>query len=105
MQEQNRENLDAENQDDVIITLVNEEGEKIDFIEFARLEFEGETYAILQPVKLFENMKENEAFVFRVSKDEHDVEKYDIQVEDEIVNGVFDEYYRLLDEEEAEKAK
>ena len=91
--------------DDIIITLVNKEGEKVDFVEFARVEFNGETYAILQPVKLFDGMSEDEAFVFKVTLDENNADKYDIQVDDEIVNGVFGEYYRLLDEEEAEEAK
>ncbi|MCR5553381.1 MAG: DUF1292 domain-containing protein [bacterium] len=90
---------------DIVITLVNKEGEKVDFVEFARVEYNGETYAILQPVKLFDNMKEDEAFVFKVTQDENNADKYDIQVDDEIVNGVFSEYYRLLDEEEAQEAK
>lgn len=42
---------------DDIVTLLSSEGEEIDFVEIAGIAYEGEFYAILQPVELLEGME------------------------------------------------
>ena len=92
----NEMNDELENDDD-IITLLSATGEEIDFVEIAGIVHKGNFYAILQPVELLEGMADDEALVFNVSKNEAGEDKFDIVLDDEIIDAVFAEYNRLLD--------
>ena len=83
--------------DDDIVTLTSADGEEIDFVEIAGIAHKGEFYAILQPVELVEGMSEDEALVFLVERLENGEDKFSIVLDDEIIDAVFAEYNRLLD--------
>ena len=85
-----------------IITLVTENGEEVDFIEIAGIELGESFYVILQPVELLDGMGEDEALVFEIVESEEG-NKFEIVMDDETIDAVFEEYNRLLDEEEAEE--
>lgn len=95
------ENETEENYD--IITLLSATGEEIDFVEIAGIAHNGNFYAILQPVELIEGMADDEALVFKVSRTEDGEDKFEIVLDDEIIDAVFAEYNRLLDEHEKQK--
>ena len=86
------------NDEDDIVTLVSSEGEEIDFVEIAGIAYQGSFYAILQPVELLEGMEEDEALVFKVTKGKDGEDKFEIELDDAIIDAVFDEYNKLLDE-------
>ena len=48
-------------------------------------------------MELLPGMGEDEALVFHVSRDEKGEDKFDVVLDDEIIDAVFDEYNRLLD--------
>lgn len=81
-----------------VISLLNNDGEEIDFIEIAAIAYKGEFYAMLQPVEMPEGMDEDEALVFHVTKDSNNEDKYNIVVDDDIIKGVFEEYNRILNQ-------
>ena len=83
--------------DDDIVTLLSATGEEIDFVEIAGIAHKGNFYAILQPVELLEGMADDEALVFKVSRTEAGEDKFEIELDDEIIDAVFAEYNRLLD--------
>jgi len=83
--------------DDDIVTLLSATGEEIDFVEIAGIAHKGNFYAILQPVELLEGMADDEALVFKVSRTETGEDKFEIELNDEIIDAVFAEYNRLLD--------
>lgn len=83
--------------DDDIVTLLSATGEEIDFVEIAGIAHKGNFYAILQPVELLEGMAEDEALVFKVSRGENGEDKFEIELNDDIIDAVFAEYNRLLD--------
>ncbi len=85
--------------DDDIITLLTAEGEEVDFMEVAGIALRGNYYVILQPVELLDGMSDDEALVFKVIKS-GDQDKFQIELDDEIIDGVFEEYNKLLDEAE-----
>ena len=85
-------------EDDSVVTLVGEDGIERDFIEVAQIEYNGKLYLILQPVELFEGMDEDEAFVFAVYQTEDGIERFEVELNEEIIDGVFETYNRLLDE-------
>lgn len=84
-------------ENDDIITLKSADGENIDFVEIAGIALKGSFYVILQPVELLEGMSDDEALVFKLERLESGEDKYTIVLEDEIVDAVFEEYYKLLD--------
>ena len=88
---------ESEFADDDTITLLSSNGEQIQFIEIAGIAHKGNFYAILQPVELIEGMAEDEALVFKVSRAENGEDKFDIVLDDEIINAVFETYNKLLD--------
>lgn len=88
-----------QNDDDDIVTLTSADGEEIDFVEIAGIALRGKFYAILQPVELLEGMDDDEALVFQVTKDRNGEDHFEIETNDAIVDAVFEEYNRLLDEE------
>jgi uncharacterized protein YrzB (UPF0473 family) len=89
-------NDEFENDDD-IITLLSATGEEIDFVEIAGILHKGNFYAILQPVELLEGMDDDEALVFKVSRNADGSDKFEIELDDEIIDAVFAEYNRLFD--------
>lgn len=82
---------------DDIVTLLSATGEEIEFLEIAGIAYQGTFYAILQPVELLEGMADDEALVFRVSRGENGEDKFEIELDEEIIDAVFVEYNRLLD--------
>ena len=83
--------------DDDIVTLLSATGEEIDFVEIAGIAHKGNFYAILQPVELLEGMADDEALVFKVSRGPDGEDKFEIELNDAIIDAVFTEYNRLLD--------
>ena len=86
-----------EDEDD-IVTLLSANGEEVDFVEIAGIAYQGNFYAVLQPVELLEGMEEDEALVFKVSRGDDGEDKFEIELDDDIIDAVFAEYNRLLDE-------
>ena len=87
-------------EEDSIVTLTSADGQEIDFVEIAGIALRGNFYVILQPVELLEGMGEDEALVFKVTQDRDGEEHFNIELDDDIIGEVFEEYYRLLDEQE-----
>ena len=86
--------------DDDIIVLNSADGEEVEFVEIAGIAHAGNFYAILQPVELLEGMDDDEALVFRVTKDSDGNDNFEIELDDEVLDAVFSEYNRLLDDQE-----
>ena len=87
-------------EEDSIVTLTSADGQEIDFVEIAGIALRGNFYVILQPVELLEGMGEDEALVFKVTQDRDGEDHFNIELDDEIIGEVFEEYYRRLDEQE-----
>ena len=94
------EMLDEEYEDD-IITLTTADGEEVDFVEIAGIAHNGKFYAILQPVELLEGMDDDEALVFEVVRNADGSDGFNVVLDDEIIDAVFEEYNRLLDKAQA----
>ena len=96
--EDNILNDELDNDDTVVLTSAT--GEQIKFLEIAGIAHKGEFYAILQPVELLDGMDDDEALVFKVSRGENGEDMFEVCLDDEIIDAVFEEYNRLLDEAE-----
>ena len=85
--------------DDDYVVLKTENGEDVRFFVVAGINYNSKYYYILQPDELLEGMADNEALVFEYTRNGDD-ENYSIVTDDAIVDAVFLEYNRILDEEE-----
>ena len=81
------------------VTLLSANGEEVQFIEIAGIAYKGNFYALLQPVELLEGMDDDEALVFRVSRGSNGEDNFEIELNDSIVDAVFKEYYKLLEQQ------
>lgn len=102
MSEKDKIDINEEEEEEVI-TLATPDGEEVDFTEIAAVEFEDKLYVIMQPVELFEGMEDDEALVFAVTDENEEDARFDVVSDDRIIDGVFAEYYKLLDEQEADE--
>lgn len=106
-QEQVEEKLDLldvlfdENNFDPIV-LADDKGGSYNFEQVAIIPLDNETYAILKPIDKMDDVEDDEAFVFKLIKNEEGEARLVIEDDDEIGEKVFEEYYKLLDEEESE---
>ncbi|MDE5765712.1 MAG: DUF1292 domain-containing protein [Clostridia bacterium] len=91
--------------DDDVITLTSKNGEEIDFVEIAGIHYRGNFYAILQPIELLEGMEDDEALVFKVSRNAGGEDNFEVELNDDIIDAVFVEYNKLLDEAEKNDKK
>ena len=90
---------DFNNQEnDDILTLTTDDGEDVDFLVIAEITIDSGYYLILQPVELPEDMDEDEALVFKVTVSEDNAQRLTIENNDAVVDAVFEEYGRLLEE-------
>ena len=87
--------LDENNTDPVVF--YNEMGDAVSFEQIALIPLNGRIYVILKPTEKMEGVGEDEAFVFEIT--EQDGEEVIVIVEDfTVINAVFDEYEKLLEE-------
>jgi len=87
--------VDEENEE--LLVLAGPDGQEIEFVEIAGITLEDKYYCILQPVELLEGMQEDEALVFEVIQGEED-DNFQLVLDDDVIDKVFEEYDRLLDE-------
>ena len=79
-----------------VVTLLTDDGEEIDFIEVAVVNYKNENYSILQPIELFEGMAEDEALVFKIGVAENGEDRFEMVTDDELIDLVFAEYNKTL---------
>jgi hypothetical protein len=87
--------FEADNNENII--LYDEDDSKTEFEQVAVVDYKEKYYAILHPVTEVEGVEEDEAFVFEINEDEDCLEIVD---DFDLAEKVFEEYYKLLDEEE-----
>ncbi len=88
--------------DTSVITLYNEKNEAVEFEQIAVIPLNEDIFAILQPVILPEGANEDEALVFMLVEQEDGV-AINLVKDDAVIDAVFEEYYRLIKEQENKK--
>ena len=51
---------------------------------------------MLQPVELLDGMTDEEALVFKVTKGENGEDNFEIEIDESIIDAVYQEYLKLL---------
>lgn len=82
------------------ITLYDAEDKAVKFDQVAIIPIEDNLYVILKPIDEMDGVEEDEAIVFAVLEDEEGEVSLEVETDEAVAMQVFDEYYRLLDEQE-----
>lgn len=90
------------------ISLFNEKGEEVKFEQIALIPLDEKIYAILKPIIKMEFIGDDEALVFEIVQNENDEDgseqEYLNLVSDiDTIDKAFEEYNRLVDEEESKQ--
>lgn len=88
--------FDENNNDNIV--LYDENDKPMEFAQIAIIPLNEELYAILKPVGKIEGIADDEAIVF-VLKETDDEEYLEACDNFDIVDQVFEEYYKLLEEQ------
>ena len=87
-------NLNAPEEDDDIVELIDENGEKTLFEHLATLEYKGESYlALCDPNADEEDL---EVFILKISQDENGEDVYTVP-DDDVADAVFEQLVKLSD--------
>ena len=86
--------FDEENNESLV--LVSEDGEEVAFEQIALVPNNGNLYIILKPVQPMEGVSEDEGLVFLINEN---MKRFEIVVDEEIIDRVFDVYDALLEAE------
>ena len=93
-------NVSEEELDEDIVQLINEDGETVDFYHVATIEYEGGWYVFFEPAEEMADIDEGEVAVFKLETDENGEDLFVPIEDDELMDKVFAEYNRLVEEEE-----
>lgn len=85
--------MDETNSENIV--LYDEDGQAVEFEQIAVIELGTALFALLHPVELTEDNDEDTAIVFLVNQDN---ETMDVVEDEDTIDEVFEEYYRLLRE-------
>lgn len=80
--------------DDEVITLYDDNNNPVDFHEVAVVEYQGEFYALLQPVEPMEGLEEDDGIIFKVVQTDDDTDTFEPVMDEELLDAVFNEYLK-----------
>ena len=92
--------FDPDNKDNIV--LYNEKDEPVEFEQVALIPLNDRVYAILKPTADVEGVADDEAFVFEVVEDEENGDSLRLVEDDKVIDAVFADYNKLLDEQDDE---
>lgn len=95
--------LDEDNKDP--IELIDGNGRRLRFEQIAVIPHNDKVYCVLKPIDKIENVNDDEAIVFFVYEQEGKDPVLMVETDEKVAMDVFEEYYNLLDAEDAKKAK
>ena len=83
-----------------IVTLTAEDGKKLKFFFVGTIEYKGKNYSAFEPAEKIEGLNEEDLVIFELSGDDEDTAEL-LPIEDQkLLDEVFEEFCRYLDEDE-----
>ncbi|MBR2970474.1 MAG: DUF1292 domain-containing protein [Clostridia bacterium] len=84
--------------DDELITLYDDKGNPIKFVEVACVEHEGNFYVLLSPAEEVEGIGEDEVIICKLEEQDDETQLIVPVESEELMNAVFEEYLRTAHE-------
>lgn len=83
--------------DDEIVTLYDDQGNPVDFYEIALINYEDQSYALLQPTEEIDGIGDDEAIICRI-EEQGDEDLFLPLESEELMQNVFNEYLKAVEE-------
>lgn len=83
-----------------IVELESEDGETVKFQHVATIDYKGDWYVLFSPVEAIEGVEEDEAVIFKLGTDENGGDVFLPVEDDELLDAVYDEYVKIMEEED-----
>lgn len=90
--------FDENNNDNIV--LYDENDKPMEFAQIAVIPLDEDLYVILKPVGKIEGVADDEAIVFVLKEDDNEEEYLAVCDDFKIVDQVFEEYYKLVEEQD-----
>lgn len=88
-----------------IVELTTEDGKKLKFYFVGTIEYKGKNYSAFEPAEQIEGIEEDDLIIFELSGDDEETAEL-LPVEDEgLLDEVFEEFCRVLEEDDFEEDK
>ncbi len=88
-----------------IVELTTDDGKKLKFYFVGTIEYKGKNYSAFEPAEAIEGIEEDDLIIFELSGDDEETADL-LPVEDEaLLEEVFEEFCKALDDEEFEEEK
>ena len=88
--------------EDDIVELTADDGRKLKFYFVGTIEYKGKNYSAFEPAEEIEGVSEDDLIIFELNgSDEEDAELIPIE-DDKLLDEVFNEFCRLIEEDEEE---
>lgn len=88
---------EEENED--LVTLLDEEGNEVDFYHAATVDYKGDWYVFLQPAEEMEDIEDDEVVIFKLEKDENGEDLFTPIDDEALLDAVYHEYEKMVEEE------
>lgn len=86
-----------------IVELTTDDGKKLKFYFVGTIEYKGKNYSAFEPAEEIEGISEDDLIIFELSGDDEETADL-LPIEDEkLLDEVFEEFCKVLDEEEEEE--
>lgn len=88
-----------------IVELTTDDGKKLKFYFVGTIEYKGKNYSAFEPAEQIEGIEEDDLIIFELSGDDEETAEL-LPVEDEgLLDEVFEEFCRVLEEDDFEEDK
>ncbi len=94
---------EQEELEDDVIELIGEDGETVRFEYLTTIEYEGAKYIVLLPEEEAEDEDEGDVVILEIQEDENGDDVYVSVEDDELLEKVFQEFLRVMDEQEEDE--
>lgn len=86
---------EEENED--LVTLLDDEGNEVDFYHAATVDYKGNWYIFLQPAEEMEDIEEDEVVIFKLEKDEKGEDLFTPIDDEKLLDEVYHEYEKMVE--------
>ena len=87
--------------DDDIVELTTEDGKKLKFYFVGTIEYKGKNYSAFEPAEQIDGIEDDDLIIFELAGDDEETADLLPVEDDKLLDEVFEEFCRVLEEEEA----
>lgn len=99
---ENMNNQDMDMEQENIVTLVDDDGNEVNFEHLMSLEHNGKVYICLAPAEPMDDVEEDELVIMRIEQDEDGNDFYTTIDSEQELNEVFEKYLEIAEADEEE---